>query len=687
MGAGGGTLLSFGDEDASSRQTESYSSSELSDIYQNCIKLSAQGKISVKNTWNLPLIGQLNKVLDVQKGSATATPEASKNISNGKKKSKEEARHQKSMCNFQMASCTLEASVKIYSTRVDSVHSETYKVMGGLSRTNADEKPAGDSDDAPTGRKERTRSTKVMDAANTLESNPSNLNSKNTDVQFDVKCTQLFQKTSAAFDEGGARGLLLNQIGISDSCHLLFESDARLDQVPQDVSSSETVSSNLIAELLDFEDISDTKICPSFSHFEFSGWSPDQPIGLDASEVNEAAELAPRAMDDSMLPAMDEDDIPDLPDFDFCPDDYDGPVGDGETEMGEYLLPDANSGGSVASVDMGGASNRMAADMVNRILSSEGDDFSYFNDKLLKQNWAGPSHWKLQKSSTTAPGHSTAASKRAKKQERTYIDFEAEDDTDYAKAFERPPRGGGTRLTETTLKRLASVSNELPDDVQYDITNMTRLFCKPHCRVRVRAASPDEEGAYHRVEWYDYQNDNDTTNFCHKQEDPVAHDDDDGFDMGDFEFDTHAFEDEASPSAEAIIDEAAKVPDVGGDDGIELITAPEKVEALTIKYDKVAKKVDVRNLKQSIWTELVQTTGGENATPNSKAKNASKPDDRMQDVKSFTEVLNVLPRSLPQKQRENVSVPFAFICLLHLANEKGLDIQQNGSDLQIQQGL
>lgn len=33
----------------------------------------------------------------------------------------------------------MEAGVKIYSYRVDSVHSETFKVLGGLNRTVADE--------------------------------------------------------------------------------------------------------------------------------------------------------------------------------------------------------------------------------------------------------------------------------------------------------------------------------------------------------------------------------------------------------------------------------------------------------------------------------------------------------------------------------------------------------------------
>ncbi len=38
---------------------------------------------------------------------------------------------------LQVASCTLDASVKIYSYRVDSVLADTFKVLGGLNRGEA----------------------------------------------------------------------------------------------------------------------------------------------------------------------------------------------------------------------------------------------------------------------------------------------------------------------------------------------------------------------------------------------------------------------------------------------------------------------------------------------------------------------------------------------------------------------
>ena len=45
--------------------------------------------------------------------------------------------------NFQVASCTLDAGVKIYAYRVDSVHSEAYKVLGSLGRVVENENENG----------------------------------------------------------------------------------------------------------------------------------------------------------------------------------------------------------------------------------------------------------------------------------------------------------------------------------------------------------------------------------------------------------------------------------------------------------------------------------------------------------------------------------------------------------------
>lgn len=86
----------------------------MAELYKNCIKLASENKISTKNTWSLNLIDHISDLV---------------------KPSTEEGRQ----TNFQRASCTLDAGVKIYAYRVDSIHSETFKFMGGLGRTGAPE--------------------------------------------------------------------------------------------------------------------------------------------------------------------------------------------------------------------------------------------------------------------------------------------------------------------------------------------------------------------------------------------------------------------------------------------------------------------------------------------------------------------------------------------------------------------
>jgi condensin complex subunit 2 len=56
---------------------------------------------------------------------------------------------------------------------------------------------------------------------NTLEKDISNLDLKKLDIEFTVD--PLFRKTSADFDEGGARGLLLNHLSISSNGQIIFD--------------------------------------------------------------------------------------------------------------------------------------------------------------------------------------------------------------------------------------------------------------------------------------------------------------------------------------------------------------------------------------------------------------------------------------------------------------------------------
>lgn len=107
LGGGRSTMLS---------ERAALDNAQVTALYSQCIQLSTANKITMQNTWQLKLIDYIDDVLKA-----------------------DDALGEDAETNFQKASCTLDASVKIYSYRVDSVHQNTYKILGGLSRSGADE--------------------------------------------------------------------------------------------------------------------------------------------------------------------------------------------------------------------------------------------------------------------------------------------------------------------------------------------------------------------------------------------------------------------------------------------------------------------------------------------------------------------------------------------------------------------
>ena len=96
---------------------------DLSSIYKDCVNLGNKNKINQKNAWSLRLLDYISTVFDVEEKQKHKSKVASQQTS-----------PVKDICNFKLASNTLDASIKIYACRVDNVHTTTYKVLDGLSR-------------------------------------------------------------------------------------------------------------------------------------------------------------------------------------------------------------------------------------------------------------------------------------------------------------------------------------------------------------------------------------------------------------------------------------------------------------------------------------------------------------------------------------------------------------------------
>lgn len=112
--------------------------------------------------------------------------------------------------NFQRASFTLDGCVKIWTSRVDSVGTETGKLLSNL----ANEGQAGEDEDGDeeAGGSQQNKKRKTHRPASTLARDAAQLRSKKLDLGFRVD--PLFRKTCADFDEGGAQGLLMNHLSL-----------------------------------------------------------------------------------------------------------------------------------------------------------------------------------------------------------------------------------------------------------------------------------------------------------------------------------------------------------------------------------------------------------------------------------------------------------------------------------------
>ncbi|KAG8539391.1 hypothetical protein GDO81_020975, partial [Engystomops pustulosus] len=108
------------------------------------------------------------------------------------------------------------------------------------------------------------------------------------------------------------------------------------------------------------------------------------------------------------------------------------------------------------------------------------------------------------------------------------------------------------------------------------------------------------------------------------------------------------------------------------------------VNRIEINYAKTAKKMDMKHLKTSMWGLLTKDPQKEDEPAPKNETDAAV----VKEEKNFSNITRDLQKRLPTSMAQNLSVPLAFACLLHLANEKNLKLQEVAdlSDVVIMQG-
>ncbi|XP_042519041.1 condensin complex subunit 2 [Macadamia integrifolia] len=573
---------------------------QIMELFQNCIKLASENKINQKNTWELNLIDHLSEIIKV---------EAEDNMET----------------NFQKASCTLEAGVKIYSLRVDSAHSEAYKVLGGINR-------AGREDDheailetnninVEQGEGRSKKEERKMSPLATLESSFDALNVKKFDVAFAVD--PLYHQTSAQFDEGGAKGLLLNNLGVYGGCRVLFDSL----EAPGKFMSHETRNDKL--QMVDLSFVRDE-------------------IVQMVVNMRREDHISPALRD--IINLFDEDNERKSNSFSVGPKtaEHDDAVGDDRVEFYGDSFETCNTwnfdhddrASVVDETDPSFPSNHVGndpytfdePDLDDRFEKVAG--FLYLGLGLTsKQNaWAGPDHWKYRKAKVDAPvseNGSPLTTKRPKnrKQAEVDIDFTKSLDKEMLEIF-APPKNPKLLLLPPNR---VSCNNTLPEDCHYQPEDLVKLFLLPNVmclakRVRKASGEPGQQ-SHDSGPW-----DNDS----------VFNDQfDDGYVHSDVE------------------------------DSSTLVSQPRQVNKIEVQYDKTSKQVDVHALKETLWSSV--------------QKSVQMPEMHPKAMVSFKHLLASFPADCQVAACEDISPHLCFICLLHLANEHGLTIHDCPSldDLQV----
>ncbi|EPS60912.1 hypothetical protein M569_13888 [Genlisea aurea] len=600
---------------------------QILELFHNCIKLASENKITQKNTWELNLIDHLCEIVKVEEEDDAET-------------------------NFQKASCTLEAGVKIYSLRVDSTYSEAYKVLGGINRVGNDNEQDQVVDDGNTRAEDgeigdKKDQVKKLSPSSTLEPSVASLNVKKFDVAFAVD--PLYHQTSAQFDEGGAKGLLFNNLSVYDDCRVLFDSleiPGKISIPGPQVEAAKTVDlsfaneciQNMVSEMLKASEIT-----PSLRAIR-EQFGDDDRRPCDSYASAESSVCGANDQLDSEANFDDNNNAGSFGAWEFDHDDRESVVDDGAyAEDRTFPIPSDIP-------DM--ASDRLSAhepDEENRL--EEVDQYLFgslgFSTKL--NAWAGPNHWKYRKVKVPEnPSNENAIPPKDKGKTRRKadpdIDFSSAVNNDHSHVF-LPPKNPKSSLLP---KNRTPVNTKLPEDCHYQPEDLVKLFLLPHVlcvgkRGRKTTTDKDSSQPNDRLE-----------------EENVPWDGDDDDDDGGDGYGGEAYHDSVEDS------------DV-------LVKEPRKTSKIEVRYDTTSKQVDLHSLKQTIWEHIFELsrTRPSHDEETFREDPAVEREETTAEAKaiSFKEALATFPDNCrAAASLRDISPHLCFICLLHLANEHGFRI-------------
>lgn len=615
----------------------------------------------------------------------------------------------------------------------------------------------------------------------TLAPSFASLQLKKFELEFAVD--PLFKKASADFDEGGAKGLLLNHLMIDSKGRIVFDSsddsvdpseikkkrkrgddeEADLDEddesgddtestihLAQDAEEEEDVEidlTNLGARFFpDLSHLDGLDVCPSLKTFDLGdpSGSLDIPF-LRAPEdwrQEQEKEAAERGLGNKSGMEIDDDNLLGFDDGEGLGDfSIGGDVAFGEG--GEAWAKEAALEPQMRVFDAGLGDDGAEGEGDDMMDTSGNDDFNvsmmhaqkpdkmhedilaYF-DQALQKNWSSAEHWRIRKIKDV---NKPAQTKQRKEKEPFEIDFASPLDSALADVL-YTQASSNTTISLPKKDWKSKTRNLLPDDKHFNSKQLLSLFLKPKARMGRRRGF-GRRGGFGNADAHQNVPDGEMNEaFWAAQKAPmqsIEGNDDNVLPQGDY--DANFFQDDGLPFAGGLdddddLDEFADARDhfsPGADPGAMetigatgafngltvtnpadlafgtmLVTQNRRVRPEYVNYARVAKKVDIRKLKEEMWKGMdiekldsvspttLQNLGSDRANivfklppppPPEEGSNEPPPPSENNPTLKFTEVINDLQKVYPKSVMDDISTSYCFICVLHLANEKGLVIE------------
>lgn len=483
----------------------------------------------------------------------------------------------------------------------------------------------------------------------------------------------LFKKASADFDEGGAKGLLLNHLSIDAEGRIVFDSsddandatregdEVREGTLQGENSAEEVDSSEPGVPEIDlsalgssfFPDLSlldEHDICPSLRNLDLG--DPAGPLDIPflkapedwRQEKNSPHGDGPVLADQTGI-ILDEDNATGFDDDDGLLAGFDvaGDAGFGEggeawaknaaiepqlpTQDGGYEegMDTNGEGVEVGSFDPKGNGYTVSLHKQNEM--DHEDIMSYF-DNALKKNWAGPEHWRIRRIKDVTKPAASAPTKR-KEKGPFEIDFLSPLNPTLAESiYTTTTSNSAISLPRAQWK--SKSRNLLPDDKHFNSRRLLRLFLKPKARMGSRKSRLGSKGVYGSERPDPIPEGEPDEAYWARKESAIQRTQPDeespqgNYDANFFQDDGLAVpggppdeDDDFADAREVFSPEADGDQDIGGQGlngtlsnadgsqeagfGSQLVTQSRRLRPEFVQYARVAKKVDVRRLKEEMW--------------------------------------------------------------------------------------